>query len=308
MIQRPKKRDRRFARWLAVMIVAVGASAHPAPGGGSCPILPFSDDFETPGIYELFEEIVVPGCYGTGQASSERSTQVSQSGDHSLLVWSNASPATPPLNNHANVFKRLADCGTDGTFLYQASFQIDPATSGEVQTVEGSLQNTACTSGAATCSAADTITKIGAIQYQGNPFLSPPCRWAVWTGYPTPSWQIFLTDLCLEGGVWYTYDFDIEWDASAAGRYGTFQLRGDDLDVRLDLSSFIGGADHRGFDTAFVVTVEDQALDNGCDGEGDFDLRVFFDDLAVTPLTRARAVFSDGFESGDLSRWSSNVS
>ena len=299
---RARQRPGRVDRPTAALILALGAAAAPGLGPaaatqGICEIPVFADDFELAMDYELFEEIVVPGCYGAGQATYERSMRFSRSGDYSLLVWSNASPAQPPLNNHANVFKRLASCGSTGRFLYRVSFLVDPQTADEIQTIEGSLQNTVP-------GEPRTITKIGAIQYQGNPFLSPSCRWAVWTGYPVPGWQIFLVDVCLEGGVWYHLDFDIDWDESTAGRYGVFQLRGGDLDLALDLSGYPGGADERGFEPAFVVTIEDEALDNGCDGQGDFDLKVYFDDLLVTPLAQPRGLFFDRFEAGDLTGWS----
>lgn len=287
----------RFAVAALAPLAGAPAALGAAPESGVCMVPPvLSDDFELPMAYELFEEIVVPGCYGDMQALHERSMEVSHSGAYSHLVWSNAFPAVPPLNDHANVFKRLADCGASGRSLYEVSFFVDPATSNHIQTIEGSMQNTVDT-------AVETTTKIGAIQYQGNPFLVPKCRWAVWTGYPNPGWQIFLVDVCIEGGEWYHVDFDIDWDDGASGRYGVFQLKGGNLALSIDISSFPGGADHRGFLPAFVVTMEDEALDNGCDGNGDFGLRVFFDDLEVTPLAQARGVFFDGFESGDTSRW-----
>ena len=58
----------------------------------------FSDDFETPQTWTIFEEIVSGNaCYGDNIGEVTRSTDIAQAGTNALRVWSNKNGMTKSM-------------------------------------------------------------------------------------------------------------------------------------------------------------------------------------------------------------------
>ncbi|GAB4580494.1 MAG: hypothetical protein Fur0022_32350 [Anaerolineales bacterium] len=230
---------------------------------------PISEDgFEEEGDWQMFEEIVGGSkCYGTGIGSVTLSTDVAYEGTHSLRVWANE--ALSPKSNHVIGYKKIFDHGLNGILEYQIHAYISPETDGEGQTgPEFSMQNTRNTG-------ITNTTAIAGIQYIANPYWETG-YWKIWN---KGKWENFVTTTQpLQPGNWYTLTLTANYWTN---EYQTFSIQGKNRNETFDASKYVMAEEKRGFEEAFVITLESENLWNNCGKAGIFDYKVYYDQVTV---------------------------
>ena len=229
----------------------------------------FEDGFETETDWQLFEEIVGGNtCYGSGIGTVTRSMDVAYEGEYSLLVWANQ--VLSPKSNHVIGYKNITGTGLSGILRYQIHTYISPETVDEGQTgPEFSMQNTRNTG-------TSNTTAIAGVQYVANPYWETG-YWKIWD---EGSWANFITmTQPLLAGTWYTLTLEANY---LNNQYQSFAIQGGGLDINMDVSTYSIAEEVRGFDEAFVITLEGENLWNNCGTTGNFDHKVYYDKVAVT--------------------------
>lgn len=252
---------------ILISVVIFLSSARSLTTRSLSPNLMYSDNFETETNWQIFEEIVGGNtCYGDGIGSVARSMDVAYEGDYSLLVWANE--ALSEKSNHVIGYKNISEEGLTGVIRYQIQTYIPSETALQGQTgPEFSMQNTRFTG-------ATTTTAIAGVQYIANPYWKTG-YWKIWD---EGTWTTFLTTT-LSADTWYTLTLEANY---LNNQYGTFSIQGGDIDLTEDLSSYQIAEEPRGFTEAFVITLESENIWNNCGTAGNFDYKIYYDQVAVT--------------------------
>lgn len=239
--------------------------------GGVWRGLVYMDRFEEESNWKTDEEIVGGSpCYAENIGEAIRSTDYPLDGHYSLRVWANKAGSI--RSNHVIAGKTVFESGRNGTWLCRVRAFIAPETASTGQVgPEFSVQNTReIASGVKTTSTAG-------IQYQANPFL--PRKWFVWVevALGVADWVDFM-ELPIEAGKWYTISVEADYNNN---RYGWFLLEGEDVDVAMDLSQYKIAHELKGFDPAFVITVEAENLWNNCGTAGVTEYKMYYDHVQL---------------------------
>ena len=256
---------------ILIALMAEGAGHNDFPEATAPPQVPmpvFEDSFETETNWQTFEEIVGGSpCYGSGMGSVTRSTDVSYDGLYSLLVWSNQALSTK--SNHVIGYKRYSDFGQPGIWRYEVHAYISPTTASTGQTgPEFSMQNTR------PLTISSSSTSIAGVQYIANPY-SETAQWKVWDD---GNWTAFVTHT-VQAGSWYTLTLEANFSNNT---YSSFSVQGAGSDLFVDLSSYDIAQESRGFEEAFVITLESENLWNNCGTAGNFGYKVYYDKATLT--------------------------
>ena len=240
---------------------------------------PFMDDFETNQGWGIFEEIVGgSSCYGAGIGEVARTTDVDFEGSYSLRVWANK--ALSPKSNHVIGQKQISTTGLNGRFRYQLYAFIAPETANTGQTgPEFSMQNTR------QVSPGQYRTTTAGIQYRANPFDTANYgSWAIWAEGLTPGvagWQVFRTNTLLQAGEWYYMAIEADYSTN---RYVRFWVRGPGVHLSLDVSGYRIAQETKFTQEAFWLTLESENLFNNCGTAGNFQYKVYYDDVKLKHL------------------------
>jgi uncharacterized protein (TIGR03437 family) len=239
----------------------------------------FRDDFELDKGWRDFitEEIPDANCYNTGVGSVNLATDIKLSGSRSLRLEPNQKNLK--YSNHLIAGNRLLDAGQTGRWSYRFRFYLPSttATSGEAGP-EVSIQNTI----------GKTQTFIAGLQFQSNP-QNPADRinaWAVWmpgakddSGKAIGPWVVVANQALLRN-QWYTGELVADFNSM---EYVRFSVIGAGLNFIKDLSGMPIVAENRGFDPAFVLTVEAENQST-CKNPTVTRNTVYYDDVEITGL------------------------
>ena len=220
----------------------------------------FSDDFETPQTWTIFEEIVSGNaCYGDNIGEVLRSTDFAQGGTNGLRVWSNKNGSTK--SNHVIAAHTIStSAGLTGRARY-GLWAYNATTIGLTQSSpEMSVQSTR-TVGAA------NLTFIAGIQYIGNQWVAD--KWRIWHN---GTWQNIATSefgATLTSNTWYYLEMAFDMTTNT---YISFKIQGGGLNETLNLTQpFINaptgfqiGGEARSWTPSLFVTAESENLWTTC--------------------------------------------
>ena len=238
----------------------------------------FSDDFETPQTWTIFEEIVSGNaCYGDNIGEVTRSTDLAQAGTNALRVWSNKNGMTK--SNHVIAAHHISNTnGITGRLRY-GMWAYNATTIGLTQSSpEFSVQSTRTVG-------AQNLTYIAGIQYIGNQWVTD--KWNIWHN---GTWQTIKASefgTTLASNTWYY--LELEFDLTI-NTYISFKIQGGGLNQTLDLtqafqnatSGFKIGAEARNWQPSLFVTAESENLWTNC-AEVRED-KVYYDNVTLESL------------------------
>ncbi len=220
----------------------------------------FSDDFETPQTWTIFEEIVSGNaCYGNNIGEVTRSTDVAQAGTNALRVWSNKNGSTK--SNHVIAAHHISNTnGITGRLRY-GMWAYNGTTIGLTQSSpEFSVQSTRAVNG-------QNLTYIAGIQYIGNQWVAD--KWNIWHNGTWTTIKASEFGTTLVSNTWYYLELEFDMTTNA---YTSFKIQGGGLDQTLDLtkpfqnaaSGFKIGAETRNWQPSLFVTAESENLWTTC--------------------------------------------
>jgi len=244
--------------------------------------LPFADDFEKPGAWGMFEEIVSP-CYRDNLGAVSRTSDVAYSGQYSLLVDANQVGST--YSNHLIANQQLSHYGRSGRWKFCTRTYVSPETAKTGQTgPEWSQQNTRLVD-------SQNRTYTAGIQRRSSPFLQGPDleSWAagIEKAPGQAGWEPFMNQ-ALEPGVWYSVCVEADYDRNV---YGLFRLTGGGIDRQVDLSQYKIAGEAKFSEEAFWLTLESENLFS-CDSPGVFENKIYYDDVQLLRGVALPLVFS----------------
>lgn len=203
----------------------------------------FQDDFrQNKGWLDFItEEIVTDTCYNTGAAKVGVSNDLA-SGAAGQTLRAEANWKGLDFSNHVIVGNRILDSGQSGRWIYRFNFYLPSATAGSGQSgPEVSIQDTVD----------GTHTYIAGLQFQSNPEALPENRdaWAIWV---RGEWVV-MAHQALVRDRWYTAELEADFESK---EYVRFSVKGEGLELRQELAGQSITVESRGFDPAFVITLE----------------------------------------------------
>ena len=239
----------------------------------------FSDDFETPQTWTIFEEIVSGNaCYGDNIGEVTRSTDIAQAGTNALRVWSNKNGTTK--SNHVIAAHHISNTnGITGRLRY-GMWAYNATTIGLTQSSpEFSVQSTRTVG-------AQNLTYIAGVQYIGNQWVTD--KWNIWHN---GTWQTIKASefgTTLVSNTWYY--LELEFDLTT-NTYVSFKIQGGGLNQTLDLtqafqnanSGFKIGAEARNWQPSLFVTAESENLWTNCTEVRED--KVYYDNVKLESLT-----------------------
>ncbi len=238
----------------------------------------FSDDFETPQTWTIFEEIVSGNtCYANGVGEVTRSTEALQSGANALRVWSNKNGAMK--SNHVIAAHTISNSvGITGRYKYGA-WIFAASTIGLTQSgPEFSVQSTRTVGN-------QNLTFIAGVQYIGNQWIAD--KWNIWHNgtWQTIKFSEFNTTLI--SNTWYYVELEFDFTTN---RYYALSVQGGGINIILDLTQsfqnaakgFQIGGEARGWSNSVFVTAESENLWTNCAEVR--DNKVYYDNISLVSV------------------------
>jgi beta-glucanase (GH16 family) len=265
----------------------------------------YSDDFETPQTWTIFEEIVANNtCYAANIGEVAPTTETTHNGSKALRVWSNKVGAQK--SNHVIAAHHIStSSGITGHLKY--GMWVNSATTlGLTQSSpEFSVQSTRTVG-------SQNLTYIAGIQYIGNQWITD--KWNVWHNGVWQPIKFSEFGTTLVENTWYY--LELEFDMTT-NEYIALKIQGGGINQTLNLkqtfqnapTGFKIGAETRNWTPSLFVTAESENLWTGCASVT--DNKVFYDDLTLqqiavlAPTTCEQLVWSDEFNGSslDLTKW-----
>jgi Secretion system C-terminal sorting domain len=239
----------------------------------------YSDDFETPQTWTIFEELVsMNPCYGASIGEVARSTDVAHGGTNSLRVWSNKNGSTK--SNHVIAAHHISNTGGITGRLRYGLWAYTGTTLGLTQSSpEFSVQSTRTVGG-------QNLTYIAGIQYIGNQWVTD--KWNIWHNGTWKTIQLSEFGTTLAANTWYY--LELEFDMTT-NRYIQLKVVGGTVNATLDLtkpfsnaaSGFQIGAEARGWTPSYFVTLESENLWSGCTQV--HENKTYYDNIRLEAVT-----------------------
>jgi beta-glucanase (GH16 family) len=265
----------------------------------------FSDNFETPQLWTIFEEIVSGNtCYGSGIGEVARSTDVAHGGTNALRVWSNKTGVLK--SNHVIAAHTISNTqGIIGHLRYgmwaYCNTNLDLTQSGP----EFSVQSTRTVG-------AQNLTYIAGVQYIGNQWVTD--KWQIWHNGTWKTVKLSEFGATLAANTWYY--LELEFDMTT-NKYLSLKIQGGVLNATLDLTQafqnaplgFEIGAETRSWTPSYFVTTESENLWTTCAEVR--ENKIYYDDVLLesivppTAPTCYQLVWADEFNGSalDLTKW-----
>ncbi len=174
--------------------------------------------------------------------------------------------------------KKVSDVGLTGRFRYQVLAYQAPETAATGETgPEFSMQNTR------EITPGQFRTATAGIQFRTNPYSPVYNTWAIWAEVSPgqADWQTFLTTDALQPGKWYTIILEADYTTN---QYRRFWLRGPGIHLAQDLSAYTIAQEAKFSEQAFWLTLESENLYNNCGTAGNFQYKVYYDDVTLRQL------------------------
>ena len=239
----------------------------------------YSDDFETPQTWTIFEEIVSGNaCYSGNIGEVAPTTEAFHGGTKALRVWSNKNGAMK--SNHVIAAHHISNSnGITGRLKY-GMWVNNATTLGLTQSgPEFSVQSTRTVG-------SQNLTYIAGIQYIGNQWVTD--KWNIWHNGTWQTIKLAEFGTTLVANTWYY--LELEFDMTT-NQYIAFRIEGGGLNLNLNLTQafqnaplgFKIGAEARNWTPSLFVTAESENLWTGC-SEMRED-KVFYDDIALQSVT-----------------------
>jgi hypothetical protein len=239
----------------------------------------FSDNFETPQTWTIFEEIVAGNaCYANNIGQVGRSTEVVFDGTNALRVWSNMGQTTKSNHviaaHHISTTQGITGRLRFGTWVYNATNLGLTQSSPEL-----SLQSTRTVG-------SQNLTFIAGIQYIGNQWIAD--KWNVWHNGQWQAIKATEWGTTLVANTWYY--LELEFDLTT-NKYIGLKIQGGGINQFLDLSQpfqnapsgFQIGGEARNWTPSYFVTLESENLWTGC--AQNHENKVFYDQIFLESLT-----------------------
>jgi beta-glucanase (GH16 family) len=265
----------------------------------------FSDNFETPQSWTIFEELVSGNaCYGGNIGEVARSSDVAYGGSNALRVWANKNGSTK--SNHVIAAHHISNTnGITGRLRY-GMWAYSATNLGLTQSgPELSVQSTRTVG-------AQNLTYIAGIQYIGNQWITD--KWNIWHEGTWKAIKFSELGTTLTANTWYYLELEFDMTTNS---YISFKIQGGGLNTTLDLkqafqnapSGFKIGGEARNWTPSYFVTTESENLWSTCTQV--HENKVYYDDVTLeqiilpTPPKCYQLVWADEFSGSslDLTKW-----
>ncbi len=240
----------------------------------------YSDDFETPQTWTIFEEIVSGNsCYAANVGEVARSSDNVHGGSNGLCVWSNKQAVAK--SNHVIAAHHISNSdGITGQLRY-STWAYCATTTGLTQaSPELSLQSTRAVGG-------QNLTYIAGIQFIGNQWITD--KWNIWHNGTWQTIKLSEFGATLTANTWYYLELNVDMTTN---KYLSFKVKGGTIDATLDLtktfqnapSGFQIGGEARGWTPSHFVTLESENLWSNCTQT--HQNKTYYDDLRLERITQ----------------------